>query len=116
MRVDRDEICERLGGDEELLCELAGVFIDSGTQLLGRLSEAMKSLDFANLGRAAHSLKGSASVFNLTEIVDATTELEQTAKGCEAERASVLVCRIKQQIQEVVPIFASFAGKASCES
>ena len=112
MRVNRDEICERLGGDEDLLHELAGVFIENSTQLLGRLLEALKLLDFADLGRAAHSLKGSASVFNLTEIVEATTELERTAKECDAEGASLLVRRIEQQIQEVVPVFAAFVREA----
>jgi len=50
-----------LGGDQALLRELVGIFVDDGPRRLEALREAMKAADVQQLEQVAHSLKGSAA-------------------------------------------------------
>ena len=54
---DRAVALERLGGDEELLASVAGLFVEEATVYRQALVDALRSGDAAVLQREAHSVK-----------------------------------------------------------
>jgi PAS domain S-box-containing protein len=77
---DEEAALERLGGDRELLRELAEMFVESAPELIAAVREAAGRRDARALERAAHSLKGSAATFSAAGAVEAAQAVESKAK------------------------------------
>ncbi len=73
---DLNAALEAAEGDEELLHELAGVFLEDSTRLLAEVQDAARSGNSVRLARAAHAMKGSVSNFGATAAVAAAQRLE----------------------------------------
>jgi len=67
---------ERLGGDEALFAEVAGLFLTDSKQQLDDIRRAVTARDAAALRRAAHSLKGAAAYVGGTAAAAAAHRLE----------------------------------------
>jgi PAS domain S-box-containing protein len=74
---DRATALERLGGDEDLFAEVAGVFRTDGPKLLGEIRAAIASGDAATVLRSAHGLKGAAGYVGGTLAASAAQRLER---------------------------------------
>ncbi len=74
---DRASAVERLGGDEELFAEVAGVFRGDAPKLLAELRRAVEGGDAATVQRAAHGLKGAAGYVGGGPAVSAAAALEK---------------------------------------
>jgi HPt (histidine-containing phosphotransfer) domain-containing protein len=79
--LDRTKLLERMGGDEALLREIIGLFIEEAPPLLGAARQAVAQSDAAALQRAAHTLKGCVGNFGAQKAYDAARHLEQIGKG-----------------------------------
>jgi len=100
---DREELLDRLGGDEELLSEVLGMFRDECSKMLESMREAVRSRDATRIERAAHGLRGALLSVAAQAAADLVNELEQagrsgTIEGCPAmlerfESALVLLDR-----------------------
>jgi two-component system sensor histidine kinase/response regulator len=73
---DRAVALSRVGGDAELLKEIAILFLDDYPKSLTELHEAVHAGDARRLERSAHGLKGSVSNFGARPAVDAAMQLE----------------------------------------
>jgi HPt (histidine-containing phosphotransfer) domain-containing protein len=78
---DRDLALSRVGGDIELLKEIATLFLDDYPKSLIDLHEAVKTGDAKRVERAAHGLKGSVSNFAARPAVDAALQLETMGRA-----------------------------------
>ncbi|MFB3916749.1 MAG: response regulator [Terriglobales bacterium] len=76
----REQALARAGGDEELLAELADIFCRQSGRMLAAVEHAVQVRDAAALRIAAHTLKGSASVFGAERTVALAVELEEMGK------------------------------------
>ena len=74
--IDVDQVLQRLGGDEALFIELAGLMVDDGRQLLGRIRAAVERGEAAELRQAAHKAKGALAIFGPGGAVTLASELE----------------------------------------
>ena len=61
--LDRALALSRVGGDEDLLREIAGLFLDDYPNLVEKIKQALAANDARGLERASHSLKGSVANF-----------------------------------------------------
>ncbi|HXP86371.1 MAG TPA: Hpt domain-containing protein [Bryobacteraceae bacterium] len=77
---DQPTALARVGGDLELLREIAVLFREECPQALQHLREAIARGDGPAAGRVAHGLKGSTSNFGATPAVDAALKIEQLAR------------------------------------
>ena len=84
--VDEAAALERIGGDRQLLREIAALFLQEYPELLETMRNALAAGDAKALERAAHSLKGSASNFGAYACVEAALDLERMARGADLER------------------------------
>jgi HPt (histidine-containing phosphotransfer) domain-containing protein len=73
---DRQAVLDRLGGDEQLLGEIAGLFLEDCPRLVQSMREAVAAADAPNLQLAAHTLKGSLSYLGGCRICEAARRLE----------------------------------------
>jgi two-component system, sensor histidine kinase and response regulator len=92
----------RLGGDEKLLRDLAGFFVEDAPQLLEDARNALKIGDLETATRSAHSLKGLASNFEAVSTVELAQELELSTRTGRAEDAQQLLTPLGEEIQRVM--------------
>ena len=74
--MDRALALSRVGGDAELLREIAQLFIGDYPRALGELREAIAQGDAMKVERTAHGLKGSVSNFGAPAAVEAARMME----------------------------------------
>jgi two-component system, sensor histidine kinase and response regulator len=77
---DQPTALARVGGDLELLREIAVLFQEECPQALEHLRDAIARGDGPAAGRAAHGLKGSTANFGAAPAVDAALKIEQLAR------------------------------------
>jgi HPt (histidine-containing phosphotransfer) domain-containing protein len=81
MVLDRTVALARVGGDVELLKEIATLFLDEYPRVLTDLHKALQAGDSKGVERSAHGLKGSVSNFGAQAVVDAAFQLEQLGRA-----------------------------------
>jgi two-component system sensor histidine kinase/response regulator len=79
--VDRELALSRVGGDSELLHEIAGLFIDEYPRSLIELRDAIEKGDAKAVERTAHGLKGSVSNFGASAAVNAAHTIETLGRN-----------------------------------
>ncbi len=78
--VDRQLSLTRVGGDVDLLREIAALFIEDCPRALAELRRAVEQRDASKIENAAHALKGSVANFGAQVAVDAAFRLEQMGR------------------------------------
>jgi len=79
--LDREVALARVGGDPELLKEIAVLFLDNYNAWLGELREAAQRGDAVGVEHTAHGLKGSVANFGAHAAVDAALRLETLGRS-----------------------------------
>lgn len=74
--INLDDLMKNIGGDRELLQEVAGMFIEMGPGMLEDIKTALAAGDAQRLEKTAHTLKGTASNFGAHSVVQFARELE----------------------------------------
>ncbi len=91
----------RLEGDEELLAEIAGLFLEDCPGLVGAMQDALARADSKGLERAAHTLKGSLGNFAAAPVVAAVARLEALARQGDLAQASEVCRGLEEEIERV---------------
>lgn len=78
---DREKALERMDGDEELLIEIAAIFVQEHPELMSRIQVAIERRDSDDLSRSAHTLKGCVGNFCAQKAFDAALCLEKMGKS-----------------------------------
>jgi two-component system sensor histidine kinase/response regulator len=89
--VDRNDVLERVGGDEELLHEIIGIFLEEYPSLIAGIRSAVEKQDARSLERSAHNLKGSVCNFGARSATQAALELELMGRKGETHSAGPVV-------------------------
>jgi CheY-like chemotaxis protein/HPt (histidine-containing phosphotransfer) domain-containing protein len=94
--VDSEAALARVGGDSQLLSELAGLFLEEYPRLLAGIDEGIRSgnLDAARSG--AHQLKGLLAQFGCEQGRLIAIELEDAAKQGDSDAAAGAAARISR--------------------
>jgi signal transduction histidine kinase/DNA-binding response OmpR family regulator len=95
---DQMAALERLGGDEEFLIEIAGLFLRDAPRLMSELQGAMGRGDAQGLRRAAHALKGSLGYVNAGDAVEIAQRLEVLAAAGNLAGAVELLAKLEREI------------------
>lgn len=75
--LDWERALENTDGSEDLLIELAEMFIEECPELMSQLRAAIDAGQASELQRAAHTLKGSVRIFATAPAVEAARRLEE---------------------------------------
>ncbi len=103
---------DRLGGDEQLLCEVAQLFLEECPELVAQVRTAVVSGDADALQQAAHTLKGSVSNFGAAAASEAALALELMGRNGELNQAQTGLAALERALAHIEPALAELAAQA----
>ena len=106
---DRTQALGRVGGDLELLKEIAQLFLDESASMLDAIEKAIASNDARALERAAHTLKGCVANFDTGVCFDAAMALETAGRDRQLEEASRLYSALTSVLDRLRPELTELA-------
>jgi HPt (histidine-containing phosphotransfer) domain-containing protein len=98
-----------VGDNENLLREIAAVFLEDRPRMLGEVRAAIEQGDALRLKRALHSLQGTLSNFGAAPAVAATRRLETLAEVNEPSGMEEAYQTLEQEIQQLEQALAALA-------
>ena len=99
--LDRQLALSRVGGDLELLREIAVLFLDECPRALLEIQQAVAGEDAAKLENVAHSLKGSVANFGAPVAVAAAFRSEQMGRAQQLVAAPEALRALEQALAVV---------------
>ena len=100
---DRALALARVGGDAELLREIALLFIDDYPRVLSELRQALERADHKGVERTAHGLKGSVSNFGAPAAVEAARMIEMLGRSQRLDEARQVVRTLELALAALRP-------------
>ncbi len=110
VRLDYAIVLERLGGDAELLQEVAQLFLEEYPALMSEIREAAQRGDAQRLARAAHSLKGAVGNFVSEPAVQAALAVEMIGRSGDLTGAEAAYAQLAAVMRQLHPCFEQFAA------
>jgi two-component system, sensor histidine kinase and response regulator len=101
---DRAQAMEATGGDEELLQEIVGIFVEDCPRMIEELGAAIGAGDTEAARRAAHTLKGSVSVLGAKALAAAAKEAEAHARAGDLDSAANAFARVEEEAARLAPV------------
>jgi PAS domain S-box-containing protein len=108
---DAGAALERLGGNAELLLEIASLFRQEGPRLLREIDDALECGDARRARKAAHSLKGSAGLFAAEGLAEAAVELEQRGEAGDLTGSRAVFPRLSGQVEALCAALNDLAAR-----
>lgn len=102
---------DRVGGDSQLLEEIAKLFLDNTPKLLEQIRQAVADRDALALSRSAHALKGSVGNFGADAAFQAAFRLEEMGRSGELAGADEAYAALAEVMQGVTQVLATLAEK-----
>ena len=102
---------ERLGGDRELLEEVAQLFLETAPKALAQLREAVAKHDAPAVASAAHSLKGSVSNFEAGPSCQAALRLERMGRSGELTGVEEAFAALETEMERLQPALVALVAK-----
>lgn len=99
----------RLGGDTDLMSELAGMFVTQLPELLGEAEKGLQAPDTGAAVTPAHTLKGLLAQFGAEDAHLLAKDLELAAKQNRRDDSLALLERLKAACAEVLPALERLA-------
>jgi histidine phosphotransfer protein HptB len=112
IRLDWEQALDNVDGSEDLLLELAKLFIETSSDMLAQISTAIANGDAPGLHRAAHNLKGSARIFAAGEAVEQAMRLEVMGADGDLSQAEECFASLELTITQLVEALAERIGRA----
>ncbi len=107
---DRARALQNLSGSEELFVEIAAVFLEHTPRVLAEIRTAIAERDSKLLERAAHTLRGSVSVFGAEAAMAAAKKLESLGHDGEVDRANRIFATLQSEIIRLTAALTESAG------
>jgi HPt (histidine-containing phosphotransfer) domain-containing protein len=101
--LDWDEALERVAHSEETLIELVEIFLEQWPQVMDEIEQSVAREDPQTLRRAAHTLKGSASIFGARAVADASERLSDMGKNDRLDGADDALRDLQDEMDRLVP-------------
>ncbi|MEM6705006.1 MAG: Hpt domain-containing protein [Acidobacteriota bacterium] len=99
--LNEERLLATVGGDLELLAEIARLFLEDSVEMQERLRAALEREDDDALFRAAHWAKGSVANFAADRAVALGLEVEEMARSDGAAAATAKVEQLLAELDRV---------------
>jgi HPt (histidine-containing phosphotransfer) domain-containing protein len=107
--TDWAEALSHVRGDEDLLRELAGIFVDEWPRWHAALRDGLANNDAGLVQRTAHTVKGSLGTFAAATAHAAAWELEKRAGDGSLADGPAALDGLEHQVNALLPPLAAFA-------
>jgi two-component system, sensor histidine kinase and response regulator len=108
---DEQEALLRLDGDEELLRELARIFLSESPEILQRLRDAVERGDPKAVAIEAHSMKGSVSNFAVNDATEAALAIEKMGRENDLRSAREALRQLEDCLELLRPALARLGAE-----
>ncbi len=108
-QVDWNKALNRVGGSVEALKELAQLFIDESPKMIDNVRDAIDNQAAKDLERAAHTLKGSADIFDAREVREAAARLEIMGRKGKVNGCEDAASQLEAHVARLVATLSSYA-------
>jgi PAS domain S-box-containing protein len=88
-----------VGGNRELLCEIARIFLDQYPRMLEATRQALSRSDGPSLGAAAHTLAASVGQLGGQRAFNAAKKLERVSSDAHLAQASEALAELEKELQ-----------------
>jgi HPt (histidine-containing phosphotransfer) domain-containing protein len=99
--MDVEDALHRLGEDQELLRDIAQIYLEDAPAMVEKIHHAASQGDTSALQRAAHSLKGLAATLSAAEVAGAAARLEHMAASRNLSDTAKAVSEIDQHVSDL---------------
>jgi CheY-like chemotaxis protein/HPt (histidine-containing phosphotransfer) domain-containing protein len=113
--VSDNDLLARVGGSQELLREVIGLFLEDCPKLVAVLGDAIRRGDTDAVYRASHTLKGSVGNFDAHAAMQIAQRLEARAREGNLEAATTIFAALEVEIHALLAALAK-NGALSCAS
>lgn len=96
--IDQEVLFERVGGDMDLLMELADLCMEESVRLLERIHRAVREKDPDELEKAAHALKGSVLNFGAKKLAEVAQGLETMGRNRDLTQTQNALTELEKQV------------------
>jgi HPt (histidine-containing phosphotransfer) domain-containing protein len=110
---DEARFLDRLDGDELLISEIVGMFLEECPKLMRNVCQAVAQVDAPALERAAHKLKGSVADMAAPQAVKAAQSLEQMGRQGDLKDAGAALESLESAIAQLTPALQKLENKAA---
>jgi two-component system, sensor histidine kinase and response regulator len=110
---DQAAALARVGGDVNLLLDLARMFHSEGPKRLSAVREALGRKDANELRRASHALKGSVSAFAARHATEAAAKVEELAESGDLSKADAACQTLAVQVDKLMRALDDFVNQGS---
>jgi CheY-like chemotaxis protein/HPt (histidine-containing phosphotransfer) domain-containing protein len=100
--INRDTALARMGGDAELLKDVAKLFAEHAPQWLSAAAAALSAQDAKTLKRMGHTLKNGADNLGATSIVELARQVEESAAQNELAAAETILEQLHAAITSML--------------
>lgn len=104
---DRDASLVRLLSNEDLFLNMLEMFEQQTPELVDEMAQQLHTLDFEQLQRSAHKLKGSAAAIGAKLVLDAASTLETVALDEQESESTLALETIKQEVNKMLDAIAN---------
>ena len=101
--LNQAALLEQLDGNLELLAELTSMLLQSYPIQLQQIKQALEHQQTEQLQQAAHTLKGSMSVFPIDSANSLIKRIEQLARGNNLAELEPLIAELENEMEKVLP-------------
>jgi two-component system, sensor histidine kinase and response regulator len=105
--IDRELALSRVGGDAELLREIAGLFLEDYPKIMADLRDATARGDASGVERTAHSLKGSVANFGAKAITETALKIEDLGRARQLGEVAPLLHALERALAAIRPELAA---------
>jgi two-component system sensor histidine kinase/response regulator len=95
--INLEELRARLDGNDDLMAELAQLFLDDAPRQIQAIREAQTNGDASRMENAAHTLKGSASTLGANGLTSLARELEMQGREMHLEGSNDLCSQLEKE-------------------
>lgn len=111
--LDAAAFKEQLGGDLELLTEMAGIFIEDSPRMLAAARDAIAQQNPQATMKAGHSLKGTLASLTAVTASGIARELEQAARNGNLAEAAKAFERLEKEMDRLIPVLIKLSQGAT---
>ena len=105
-RFDKSTFLGRLGGDEELLKQIAEMFIEDASGYMKALRDALEKQDASEVRQIAHALKGSSANINASALQKVASEMETAGEKGNLDQADALFKKMEAEFVKLKGVLA----------
>lgn len=99
--LDWRKALDNLEGDEDILRDLAQVFLDQADTMTAEIGRAVEKQNAETLRRSAHTLKGALKVFWAEPATSTALELENQGREGKLTNSEAVYARLQKEVEQL---------------